>query len=122
MTRDDLNLALWIEEAKDYKNVCDNLFQRGRNICAGILSRYINGIAFWINNENNSDKVPIILIDKNFLDIPVSCKVSEIWYDMEDDKIKANVIPVEGNVNDGFVCCLDNEKWVDWSLIIPHII
>lgn len=122
MTRDDLNLALWIEQAKDYKNVCDNLFQRGRNICVGILSTYINGLAFWVNNENNLDNAPIILIDKNFLDIPVSCKVSEIWYDMEVNEIKAKVIPVEGNIYDGFVCCLDKEKWVDWSVIISHII
>lgn len=116
----ELNEKLWEKVARSYQEECANLKQRGRDICAGLLSKYYK-FTFYLCKEVE-ERGCILTIE---LDKPTECEIESIWLDRETNKIMAEVSPIDISEADyvgEFETCLDDEKNIDWSYLISCII
>jgi hypothetical protein len=111
----ELNEKLWKRTAKNYITECIKLKERGRDICAGILSNYDK---FTFNNDEEC----VVTIELEEL---IECEIERIWVDRNTQKIMASLNPInisESNYIKEFDTCLDDEEYIDWSYIISCII
>lgn len=111
----ELNAKLWKRIAQEYITECVSIKQRGRDICAGILSNY-DKYTFY------NDEECVVTIE---LDELTECKIDNIWIDRYTHKIMANLCPIdisEADYIEEFDTCLDDEEYIDWSYIISCII
>lgn len=113
----ELNEKLWKRIARNHIAEHVKLKERGRDICAGILSNY-DKFTFCDDEEC---VVPIELD----LEKLTGCKIERIWIDRYTHKIMASLSPIDISEADyigEFETCLDDEEYIDWSYIILCII
>lgn len=115
----EINRKLWEKVAQSYQEECAYLKQRGRDICAGLLSNYYK-FTFYLCKEEGDGCFLTIELDK-----PTKCEIDSIWLDRDTNKIMAEVSPInisEADYVGDFEICLDDEKNIDWSYLISCII